>query len=178
MKKSLRYVLGYFIGFFIFVLGLPLLIILTAKGFDTFLYIKLINSQNVRAIIAVPFFLFGIIFVIWSNIALIKIGKGGPLEGAGVAVSPPTEKLVISGPYKYTRNPMVFGTLSVYVSLAVFLDSVLTLIVLIILMSIMANYLKFSEEKRLLKDFGDEFIEYKKKVPLLIPNFLIKKENQ
>jgi protein-S-isoprenylcysteine O-methyltransferase Ste14 len=30
-------------------------------------------------------------------------------------------------------------------------------------------YLKVSEEKRLLKDFGDEFIEYKKSVSMLFP---------
>ncbi len=175
MKKSIRYILGYLIGLLIFVLGFPTLIFLMAKGFDVIIYIKLIQNQYLQAIIGAPFFLFGAIFVVWSNIALIKIGKGGPLEGAGIAVSPPTEKLVITGPYKYTRNPMVLGTLSIYISLSIFLDSVLTLVVLIILISIMLNYLKFSEEKRLLKDFGDEFIEYSKRVPMVIPNFRIRK---
>ena len=30
-------------------------------------------------------------------------------------------------------------------------------------------YLKLIEEKRLLKDFGTEFIEYKDKVPMMVP---------
>ena len=37
-------------------------------------------------------------------------------------------------------------------------------------------YLRKSEEKRLLKDFGDEYEEYKKKVPMIFPVKWIKKD--
>ncbi|MBP6284153.1 MAG: isoprenylcysteine carboxylmethyltransferase family protein, partial [Paludibacteraceae bacterium] len=97
------------------------------------------------------------------------IGKGGPTEGLGVSISPQTKKLVTIGPYKYSRNPMVFGAFSLYVSIVIFLNSIIGLISLLILLLIAINYLRLSEEKRLYKDFGDEYIDYKKKVSMIFP---------
>jgi hypothetical protein len=51
-----------------------------------------------RFVLASLFLLVGLIFVIWSNIALLFIGWGGPADGFGVAFSLRTEKLVINGP--------------------------------------------------------------------------------
>lgn len=107
--------------------------------------------------------------MIWSNIFLYEKGKGGPAEGLGVAISPKTKKLVTTGPYKYTRNPMVFGAFCLYASLVIFLNSINGLICLLLLVIIAVIYLRLSEEKRLYTDFGDEFLEYRKKVPMIFP---------
>lgn len=107
--------------------------------------------------------------MIWSNVFLFKIGKGGPADGLGVSISPQTKKLVTIGPYRYSRNPMVFGAFSLYVSIVIFLNSIISLISLLIFLFIAINYLRLSEEKRLLKDFGDEYMDYKKKVSMIFP---------
>jgi protein-S-isoprenylcysteine O-methyltransferase Ste14 len=97
------------------------------------------------------------------------VGKGGPAEGLGIAISPKTKRLVTVGPYRYSRNPMVFGAFMLYVSVAIVCNSIVCLACLLIFLPFGIGYLKFSEETRLLKDFGDEFREYRKKVPMLFP---------
>ena len=86
-----------------------------------------------------------------------------------VRVSPRSEKLVTTGPYRYCRHPMVFGALSAYLSVSVFVNSLLDLAVLVCLIPVFILYLKTVEEKRLLKDFGEEYRQYKSRVPMIIP---------
>jgi len=90
----------------------------------------------------------------------VFIGKGGPTEGAGIALSPKTKKLVTSGPYKYTRNTMVFGAFCLYFGFSILLNSLVNVFVLSFLLLFALQYLKSSEEKRLLKDFGQDFLNY------------------
>jgi protein-S-isoprenylcysteine O-methyltransferase Ste14 len=113
--------------------------------------------------------------MIWSNIFLFTIGKGGPADGFNISISPRSKKLVTTGPYRYSRNPMVFGAFSLYTSLGIFLNSVICLIIILIFVFFIIYYLRLSEEKRLLKDFGDEYLDYKNKVPMIFPGRRIRK---
>ncbi len=131
----------------------------------------------INYIIAIPLLIVGVIFAIWSNIDLLRIGKGGPTDIFNIAISPRTKKLVISGPYRYTRNPMVFGMNSIYFAIAVYLNSLISLIFVILFLLVITIYLRLAEEKRLLKDFGNEYLEYKRNVSMIIP-FLSKKTNK
>jgi len=108
-------------------------------------------------------------FVIWSNIFLLLKGKGGPTDIAGISISPQTKKLVIAGPYKYTRNPMVLGIHSTYISIAIYLNSLGCLIVLIIFFFMIVKYVVVAEEKRLFNDFGADYIKYKENTSMIIP---------
>jgi len=166
-KKTLRFIAGYIIG------G-PLFLILVPYGLYRLslvigLNIKLTDNPDLRNLIATIIFIIGMTFAIWSLIAMHKIGKGGPLQGAGVEISPRTQKLIIVGPYGYTRNPMMFGSCTYYYSLAVFFNSLSYILVVTGFMIIALTYVKFSEEKRLLKDFGKEYEDYRKKVSFFIP---------
>lgn len=169
MTKLYRYIFGYLIGFFIFIFLIPFLLYRLGSDTNTLVGVKMIDNINLQIITSIPFFLIGLILVIWSNIVLFVIGKGGPADGFGVVVSPRTKKLVIKGPYRYSRNPMVFGMFLVYFGLAIYLDSLVCIAVLIFFFFLITIYLRSFEEKRLLKDFGSEFIEYKNKVPMMIP---------
>jgi protein-S-isoprenylcysteine O-methyltransferase Ste14 len=102
---------------------------------------------------------------------LFFIGKGGPTDGFNIAITPRTETLVVRGPYRYTRNPMVFGALSIYFSISLFFLSILCLLTMTIFSILIVFYLRKTEERRLLKDFGDEYIRYKKEVPMIFPKF-------
>lgn len=175
MKKSLRYIAGYVIGFIIFLILIPLLIYFISNIFDSLIGIRILNTLTLRLIISAPFFAVGILFILWSNIVLFRIGSGGPTEGLGLEISPPTKKLVTVGPYRYTRNPMILGTFFMYFGLAVFLDSIFTFCLIILFLIITSVCLKNTEEKRLLKDFGDEFVRYRNSVPIIIPFTKIEK---
>jgi protein-S-isoprenylcysteine O-methyltransferase Ste14 len=169
MREAMRYIFGYIFGITIFLLLIPFGLCELSK-LDYLLSGKvLINSMIFRYIFSILFFIAGVYFMIWSNVFLFKIGKGGPADGLGISISPQTKKLVTIGPYRYSRNPMVFGAFSLYVSIVIFLNSIIGLISILIFLFISINYLRLSEEKRLLKDFGDEFIDYKKNVSMIFP---------
>ncbi|MHC1705573.1 MAG: isoprenylcysteine carboxylmethyltransferase family protein [Tenuifilaceae bacterium] len=171
MNNLLRHILGYSIGISIFGLLIPFQLIELSR-IDTIINIDINDYQFIRLIISVPFFTVGIIFMIWSNFFLFHIGKGGPADGFNFAVSPRTKKLVVTGPYRYTRNPMVFGAFCVYLSIGLYLFSIFCIITLSIFLWLVVYYLKATEEKRLLQDFGDDFLFYKNKTPMIFPNIL------
>ncbi len=169
MKETVRHIAGYLIGFTLFMVLIPLGLYKLSQP-DAILHGKsLIHIHSLRYILSATVFLTGAFFAVWSNICLFRIGKGGPTDAFGISISPQTKKLVTAGPYRYSRNPMVFGAFSIYISLVILLNSLNGLILLILLFFPVALFLKKTEEKRLLKDFGDEYIEYKKRVPMIFP---------
>lgn len=178
MKESSKFILGYLIGIFIFFIVIPYGLYRITE-FDVFLgKISIVNNDIIRYFLSSILCLIGLIFILWSNIYLFTIGKGGPAEGFGVSISPKTKKLVTSGPYKYSRNPMVFGALGIYFSFVIYLNSIVGIIILLFILPFSITYLKLSEEKRLHQDFGEEFVEYQKKVSFLIPLKWLKKSNK
>jgi protein-S-isoprenylcysteine O-methyltransferase Ste14 len=159
-----RYIIGYMIGFAIFILAVPYFLYVAASLF----YFQIIDHW-IRYVIAGPLFMLGFFFALWSNIALVKKGKGGPTDIFNIAVTPRTQHLVVKGPYEYTRNPMVFGAFCCYFALALYLNSLVDLIMLAVFFVAVKFYLEETEERRLWKDFGKEFEEYRKQVPMIVP---------
>jgi protein-S-isoprenylcysteine O-methyltransferase Ste14 len=175
MRETIRYIAGYILGAGIFLLFIPLVFFELSRLDYLVNYQVLINSMIIRYIVTMIFFLIGAFFMIWSNIFLFMVGKGGPADGFGISVSPRTKRLVTNGPYRYSRNPMVFGAFSLYASVVIYLNTFFGLIGLLILLFIVANYLKLSEEKRLLRDFGEAYADYKKEVSMIFPIKRLKK---
>jgi protein-S-isoprenylcysteine O-methyltransferase Ste14 len=168
MPNLLRHIIGLCIGIFIFLVFIPFGLIELSK-IDPSLRHYQGGHVLFRTIIALPFFIPGIGFMIWSNAMLLLIGKGGPTDGFNIAISPRTKNLVIIGPYCYTRNPMVFGAFCLYFAIAFFMISIVCLLTVILFLVLTGPYLEFTEEKRLLKDFGEEYVDYKRNVPRIIP---------
>jgi len=129
----------------------------------------LLPIAGVRRVLAVVLSLLGLSFGLWSVVVQNAIGRGGPLEIAGLEVSPKTEKLVVTGPYKYIRNPMLFGACVFYYAGAVYLNSVIAVAIVTLFMTFMLIFVKLSEERRLLKDFGNEYQEYRRRVSMFVP---------
>ncbi len=167
--KLLRHLLGYTVGFSIFAVLIPVSIYYFSSRVDALLGLVRFGNSLLRLITAIPVLSFGVFFVLWSNLFLLIRGKGGPADGFGVALSPRTEQLVISGPYRYTRNPMVFGALTSYVALALFLGYYSGVALLAVFIPVVILYLKWVEEPRLLTDFGDEYVKYRGSVSMLLP---------
>jgi len=169
MKEFSRHIAGYFFGFVVFILLIPYGLYQLSQSGWLFQDVVIFTSDMVRIIISMLIFVVGAVFGAWSNIFLNVVGKGGPVEAFGVALSPPTKKLVTTGPYRYTRNPMVFGAFMMYMGLSLFFNSIADIICVILFLVILIILVKFSEEKRLERDFGEEYVAYRKKVPMIFP---------
>jgi protein-S-isoprenylcysteine O-methyltransferase Ste14 len=167
--RFFQFVIGFLVGFGIFVITVPTGLYLLHQSVDWDIFPSSFFDRYLINGISSFIFFWGLVFVIWSNIFLVFKGKGGPTEGFGISISPKTRILVIHGPYRYTRNPMVFGMLSIYYSIVIFLNSLIGLILVGVITAVAVIYLKTSEEKRLLHDFGDEFIRYRKNVSMIVP---------
>ncbi len=165
MKFSIKNIFGYFVGISLFVFVIPALMYIVAVNM-----VVPINLMGIN-IFGLLLMLVGGVFMIWSNIGMVKIGRGCPTDGFNVALGERTKKLITTGLYKYTRNPMLFGTFVFYVGLALLFNSYSALIVPIVFISYMVWHIKKFEEPRLYKDFKEEYIEYKERTPLLFPKF-------
>lgn len=74
--------------------------------------------------------------------------------------------LRISGPYKFMRHPIYFFSIIMILSIPEMTVSRLVIVVCIIFYFYVGS---IYEEKKLVKIFGDEYIEYQKNVPRIFP---------
>jgi protein-S-isoprenylcysteine O-methyltransferase Ste14 len=82
----------------------------------------------------------------------------------GIVPVKPATSLVVTGPYRLTRNPMYVGFALVYSGLAVWLDVIWALIVLPLVLIAVDRYVIAREERYLERRFGDEYVAYKARV--------------
>lgn len=93
----------------------------------------------------------------------INIGKGT------LAPWSPTRKLVILGPYRYVRNPMISGVLMTLLGESIAFGSMGIFIWFLLFFMVNHIYFLYSEEPGLAERFGEEYLIYKKNVPRWFP---------
>ena len=87
------------------------------------------------------------------------------MDGLGtLSPADPTRRLVVSGLYKYSRNPMYVGVLLLLMGEIVFTQSWYLCFYSIGVFVLFHTFIIFREEPRLKKDFGQDYEVYKKKV--------------
>jgi protein-S-isoprenylcysteine O-methyltransferase Ste14 len=171
MNENKRMILGYIVGGLLVIVLVPSIIYIITSLFDNVYRIGIIQNTIIRWVIIIILLVIGLIYGIWSVIIQDTIGQGGPLEIGNIEISPKTKNLVVSGPYKYTRNPMLFGTLLIYLAFALFINSITSVVLVSAIFVFMLTVVVKMEEKRLLKDFGNQYEEYRKTVSMFIPWF-------
>ena len=176
MKEDKRMTLGYIVGGLLVLVLMPSIIYIITSLFDNAYRIEIIQNTTIRWIVIVILLVIGLIYGIGSVVIQNTIGRGGPVEIGNIEISPKTKKLVVSGPYKYTRNPMLFGTLLMYLAFALFINSITSVVLVGVIFAFMLTVVVKMEEERLLKDFGNQYEEYRKKVSMFIPWFHRKNE--
>ena len=151
----MKQLLGYFLGFAIFIAGIPALM-WWVSGMPT-----LSGIPTWRFIPACFIALIGLSLSMWSIVYMKRVGKGNPFDAMGHEVAPRTKHLMTDGPYRRSRNPMLSGTYLYYCGVLVALwrwPALLVVLAVVVLMTLQV----LSEEKRLEADFGEEYREYKK----------------
>ncbi len=148
-----------FFGLLIFVF------VIMALHLDRLLGLTDIFPGQLNIILSLPLFSLALFLIGWSVQNFLKV-KGTP-----VPFNPP-HQLVTSGPYAYTRNPMLTGVFALLFGFGIFFGSV-SLLFLFTPLFILLNFweLKAIEEPELLKRLGEEYFEYRKRTPMFFPGF-------
>ena len=91
-------------------------------------------------------------------------------DGHGtLALWDPPRELVVRGPYRYVRNPMISGVLLVLLGEALVLRSRSHFLWACTFFAINAVYIPLLEEPDLEDRFGESYREYRRHVPRLLP---------
>lgn len=99
----------------------------------------------------------------WSARLFVRLGDGTP------APWDPPRKLVVAGPYRYVRNPMITGVLFMLAGEALLAQSWPIAAWGAVFFAANAVYFPLVEEKGLVGRFGDDYRTYKANVPRWIP---------
>lgn len=103
-------------------------------------------------------FLVGLVIMLWCIISFAVKGRGtlSPLD--------PTKQLVVSGLYRYSRNPMYVGVMLILIGEAIYFQSVELWVYSLLVFIAFNIFARVVEEPRLRNDFGAEYDLYCQKV--------------
>lgn len=116
----------------------------------------------------------------WGIVALLSMLAGAALAARCIALfmrkgrgtlapwDPPV-KLVVEGPYRYVRNPMIAGVLLVLLGEALLFRSLLLGGWAVLFFGINTAYFLLVEEPGLVRRFGDAYRAYRVRTPLWLP---------
>ena len=152
----MKQILGYFLGFAIFIAGIPALMWYVSG------MLLLADIPVARLYLAVIICLAGLSLSVWSIVYMKRVGKGNPFDAMGHEVAPRTKHLMTDGPYRWSRNPMLSGTYLYYIGVLIALCNWWALLVFVAVAAGMVLQVR-SEEKRLEADFGQEYLDYKQR---------------
>ncbi len=108
----------------------------------------------------------------WVGLALLVAGFTLSMSGVGTFLLAKTttiphkaaSKLVRTGPYRFTRNPMYVGLTTFYIGLAFALNRLWPLALLPLLFTILVRAVVRLEEQHLEERFGDDYRAYRERV--------------
>jgi protein-S-isoprenylcysteine O-methyltransferase Ste14 len=121
------------------------------------------SVQPVTALIGAVLVVIGLALVVWTVTLFVKFGRGT------LAPWDPTLTLVVLGPYRYVRNPMITGVGTMLAGEAIFFRSWAIAIELTVFAVVNAIYFPLVEEPGLARRFGTEYEEYRARVPRWLP---------
>jgi len=100
-----------------------------------------------------------------SAYTMVKNGNGTPLP------IDQTNQLVLTGPYRYVRNPMAIAGLGQGIAVSIIFASIPILVYTMLGAFFWQFVVRPIEEKNLQKRFGKAYEEYKQKTGCWLPNF-------
>ena len=115
--------------------------------------------------LALPLWGIGSLIVLWCFWAFTFEGRGTP-----VPIDPPKE-LVLTGPYRYVRNPIYVGVLAIFLGHFLWFGYWALLLYTVFSFIGVHLYVAWYEEPTLKRKFGAAYEDYLKRVPRWIPKF-------
>ena len=142
-----------------------------------FPYILVVLLPRLDAALLLPSLFFGAInFIIGGLLVTLGAIFGFlsiyPANDTGAGHSPPGDghaKITHHGVFKYSRNPMLFGTFCAYLGVAIMVGSISAMAAVVLFTLLIITYIKTLEEKELELRFGQEYLDYKASTPFFFP---------
>ena len=113
--------------------------------------------------IGILFAAIGLSFAAWTVRLFLRVGEGTP------APWDPPKKLVVCGPYRHVRNPMITSVLFMLGAESLLFSSWHIAGWTFIFFAINAIYFPLMEEPSLERRFGEDYWRYKANVPRWVP---------
>ncbi len=112
----------------------------------------------------------GVLLLVLGLLLFLSSFRRFTAEGEGtLAPWDPPQRLVVSGPYRYVRHPMISGVVFIVFGEALVLQSEPQLTWALSFFAINLVYIPFLEEPLLERRFGPEYVTYRRHVPLMFP---------
>jgi protein-S-isoprenylcysteine O-methyltransferase Ste14 len=115
--------------------------------------------------LAIPLWLIGSPIILWCFRDFTFKGRGTPMP-----TDPPRE-LVVTGPYRYVRNPIYVGVLLIYTGYFLWFGYWTILAYAALAFIGVHSFVVLYEEPALKRKFGASYEEYIKNVPRWVPKF-------
>jgi protein-S-isoprenylcysteine O-methyltransferase Ste14 len=135
-----------------------------------------LTRRNQSALLAAASFprlvpqLVGVVLIVTGFFFFLASLREFALKGRGTLApwdAPP--HLVIHGPYRYVRNPMISGVVLILFGEALVLWSAAQFLWAVLFLGINAVYIPLFEEPQLRQRFGQDYIDYCRQVPRILP---------
>jgi len=107
----------------------------------------------------------GLIFIALGFALAIRSVQMFRRAGTHVVPGEPATALVMTGPYRFTRNPIYIGFVLVYFGLSIVLTSMWILLLLLPVLVVLQRGVVRCEEAYLERRFGEAYNAYAKRVP-------------
>ena len=153
--------------------------------------IKINAAVIFLSLLAIAFFSFKLIrdssgpldnFLEVLGVSLILLGQLLRVSSRGYKAehSANGHSLIKNGPYAMVRNPMYLGIILIGLGVVLFIFHLWAFFIFAVIFISRYLHLVIKEEKNLLKTFGEDYREYHKKTPRLLPriSFLFKTDIQ
>ena len=115
------------------------------------------------AVVGIPICAAGLLLMATTIRLFVSAGRGT------LAPWDPTKRLVVLGPYRHVRNPMISGVLSVLLGEAMAFASLPLFLWFAAALAINAVYIPLVEERGLEARFGEDYRTYRSRVPRWLP---------
>ena len=112
-----------------------------------------------RIMVSAALIIVGLALSIWAIVYMRRKGDGNPLDAFGHEVAPRTKHLMTDGPYRLSRNPMLSGIFLYLIGICLWLWAWQAMVIFGLFVIIMSVQV-YTEEKRLRRDFGEEYEDY------------------
>lgn len=130
-------------------------------------WLALVVPRPTELVAGVSAALLGLLVMLWAIRVFWRIGEGTP-----VPVAAP-QHLVVSGPYRYCRNPIQLGALLYIFGVGCAILSLMAGLVMFLVGLLLGSaYHRFVEERELHERYGSAYDEYRKRTPFLFPRIL------